>query len=67
VILNEVPMVLRDGRPYATAAFAGAWIYLGLDWAGWGEVNALWLAALATVVLRMLAWWREWSIAYPRR
>ena len=67
VILNEVPIVLRDGRPYATAAFAGCWIYMGLDWSGVGEVNALWLAALATVLLRMLAWWREWSIAYPRR
>lgn len=67
VILNEVPIVLRDGRPYATAAFAGCWIYMGLVWAGLGEANALWLAALATVLLRMLAWWREWSIAYPRR
>lgn len=66
VILNEVPMVLRDGRPYATAAFAGCWIYMGLTWLGLTQGNALWIAALAIVVLRMLAWWREWSIAYRR-
>ena len=66
VILNEVPMVLRDGRPYATAAFAGCWIYMGLAWLGLAQGNALWIAALAIVVLRMLAWWREWSIAYRR-
>lgn len=67
VILNEVPMVLRDGRPYATAAFAGCWAYTGLAWAGVGEANALWVAALAIVVLRMVAWQRDWHIGYRRR
>ena len=28
VLLNEVPMVLRDGRPYAIAAFLGCWLYI---------------------------------------
>jgi uncharacterized membrane protein YeiH len=67
VILNEVPMVLRDGRPYATAAFAGCWVCLGLVWAGMGEATALGVAALAIIVLRMVAWRRDWHIGYPRR
>ena len=67
VILNEVPMVLRDGRPYATAAFAGCLAYPGLVRAGVGEANALWVAALSIVVLRMVAWHRDWHIGYRRR
>ena len=66
VILNEVPMVLRDGRPYATAAFVGCLAYTGLVRAGVGEANALWVAALSIVVLRMVAWHRDWHIGYRR-
>jgi uncharacterized membrane protein YeiH len=28
VLCNEVPLILRDSRPYATCAFAGCWLYL---------------------------------------
>lgn len=31
VVCNEVPLLLRDSRPYATCAFAGCWFYLLLD------------------------------------
>ncbi|HEX7682207.1 MAG TPA: trimeric intracellular cation channel family protein [Trinickia sp.] len=31
VVCNEVPLLLRDSRPYATCAFAGCWLYLLLD------------------------------------
>ncbi|WP_061166855.1 trimeric intracellular cation channel family protein [Caballeronia hypogeia] len=31
VLRDEVPLILRDSRPYAVCAFAGCWIYLGLD------------------------------------
>jgi len=34
VLCNEVPLILRDSRPYAVCAFAGCWLYLGLDWLG---------------------------------
>jgi len=64
VFLNEVPMVLKDGKPYASAAFAGCWIYLGLVWMNVASFDALWIASVATVALRMLAWWRDWRIAY---
>jgi uncharacterized membrane protein YeiH len=28
VLCNEVPLILRDSRPYATCAFAGCGLYL---------------------------------------
>jgi uncharacterized membrane protein YeiH len=28
VLCNEVPLILRDSRPYATCAFVGCWLYL---------------------------------------
>jgi uncharacterized membrane protein YeiH len=31
VVCNEVPLLLRDSRPYATCAFAGCWLYLALE------------------------------------
>jgi len=32
VLCNEIPLILRDSRPYAVCAFAGCWIFLGLHW-----------------------------------
>jgi len=32
VLCNEVPLILRDSRPYATCAFVGCWLYLLLDY-----------------------------------
>ncbi|RDU95725.1 trimeric intracellular cation channel family protein [Trinickia dinghuensis] len=31
VVCNEMPLLLRDSRPYATCAFVGCWFYLLLD------------------------------------
>jgi uncharacterized membrane protein YeiH len=62
VLLNEVPMVLRDGRPYAIAAFFGCWLYVLMTSAGANPALALWTAAAATTVFRLLAWRYNWSI-----
>jgi uncharacterized membrane protein YeiH len=32
VLCNEVPLILRDSRPYASCAFAGCWVYLLLHY-----------------------------------
>ncbi|MET7443015.1 hypothetical protein, partial [Streptomyces sp. NPDC005568] len=29
---NDIPLILRDSRPYATCAFVGCWFYLLLVW-----------------------------------
>jgi uncharacterized membrane protein YeiH len=62
VLLNEVPMVLRDGRPYAIAAFLGCWLYLLMVQAGSSPAVALWIAAGVTTGFRLLAWRYDWSI-----
>ncbi len=62
VLLNEVPMVLRDGRPYAIASFFGCWLYVLMTSAGANPALALWTAAAATTAFRLLAWRYNWSI-----
>ncbi len=62
VILNEVPMVLRDGKPYALAAFAGCWFYLVMIDFGSPEALAQWTAGTLIVAIRLIAWRRNWTI-----
>jgi uncharacterized membrane protein YeiH len=30
VLCNEVPIILRDSKPYATCAFIGCWAYIAM-------------------------------------
>ncbi|MFN3565201.1 MAG: trimeric intracellular cation channel family protein [Burkholderiaceae bacterium] len=62
VILNEVPMVLRDGKPYALAAFVGCWFYLMMIHAGSPEPIALWTSGTLIVAIRLIAWRANWTI-----
>jgi uncharacterized membrane protein YeiH len=45
VLCNEVPLILRDSRPYATCAFAGCWLYLLLDYL---NVDTIYSVLIAT-------------------
>jgi len=62
VILNEVPMVLRDGRPYALAALAGCVFYLLLLDTGVPASAATWISAALIVAVRLIAWRWNWTI-----
>ena len=62
VILNEVPMVLRDGRPYALAALAGCAFFLLILEAGVPASIATWIAAALIVAVRLIAWRWNWTI-----
>lgn len=62
VILNEVPMVLRDGRPYALAALAGCVFYLLVLDAGVPASAATWISAALIVAVRLIAWRWDWTI-----
>lgn len=53
VLCNEVPLILRDSRPYAVCAFAGCWVYLLLDWAGVQAVYNV-LASTAFILIARL-------------
>jgi len=56
IVCNEVPMVLRDGRPYAICAFIGCWMYLALQFVEVGGDFALWSSALAITAIRLVTW-----------
>jgi len=62
VILNEVPIVLRDNRPYAMTAFFGCWFYVLMRGVGADEALALWTAAALITVMRLIAWRFDWSL-----
>lgn len=56
IVCNEIPMVLRDGRPYAICSFAGCWMYLLMQKTGVSPDFALWSSALAISLLRLVTW-----------
>ncbi len=62
VICNEVPMVLRDRKPYALAAFIGCGAYSLMLAVGTPASVALWAGAGFIVALRMVAWRFDWKI-----
>lgn len=59
IVCNEIPMVLRDGRPYAICSFAGCWIYILMQKAGLPADFTLWFGALSICVLRLLTWIKD--------
>lgn len=56
IVCNEVPMVFRDGKPYAICAFFGCWMYIGLQYTDISDDNALWVSATFITVLRLVTW-----------
>ena len=62
VILNEVPMVLRDGKPYALAALVGCVFFLLVVAAGWPPELATWIAAALIVAIRLISWRWNWTL-----
>ena len=59
IVCNEIPMVLRDGRPYAICAFAGCWVYLLMHKLNVPPEISLWSSALLITVLRLVTWSRD--------
>lgn len=62
VVCNEVPMVLRQGELYLSAAFFGALTALALIWLGLGMQPALLGCAAATFLLRAGSMWFGWRL-----
>ena len=56
IVCNEVPMVLRDGKPYAVCAFIGCWMYLLERALKVAPDTALWSSAAAITAMRLLTW-----------
>jgi uncharacterized membrane protein YeiH len=56
IVCNEVPMVFRDGKPYAICAFIGSWMYLIMIKVGLNLDFALWSSAAVITALRLITW-----------
>jgi uncharacterized membrane protein YeiH len=56
IVCNEVPMVFRDGKPYAICAFIGNWLFLLMGIYHFPHDFALWSSALFISGLRLLTW-----------
>ena len=56
IVCNEVPMVFRDGKPYAICAFIGCWMYIVMQKTSVSDDFALWSSATAITVMRLLTW-----------
>jgi uncharacterized membrane protein YeiH len=54
VLCNEVPLILRDSRPYATCAFVGCWLYLLLDYVNFDTVYSVLIAATFILLARLV-------------
>jgi uncharacterized membrane protein YeiH len=56
VLCNEVPLILRDARPYATCAFLGCWLYIALQRAGVSTDPAAALATAFILIARLVTY-----------
>jgi uncharacterized membrane protein YeiH len=56
IVCNEVPMVFRDGKPYAICAFLGSWMFLLMRKYGMPHDFALWSSAMFISGLRLITW-----------
>jgi uncharacterized membrane protein YeiH len=63
VLCAEVPLLLRSGQLYASAAIAGTALYLGLEGAGFARSTASVVGMAAVVALRLAAIF--WGLSLP--
>jgi len=56
VLCNEVPLILRDSRPYATCAFVGCWIYLLLDYINFDTIYSVLIGTGFILVARLVTY-----------
>ena len=62
VLCNEKPLLLIDSEPYATCAFAGAWLYLILMYLNVQAILSLALGSALVFVLRMASIKLKWRV-----
>jgi uncharacterized membrane protein YeiH len=54
VVCNEVPLILKDSRPYATCAFVGCWLYLLLDYWNFDSVYSVLISTAFILLARLV-------------
>ncbi len=66
IVCNEVPRLFQRTELYATCAFAGAWVFLGLTTIGVAQPVAMALGTITTFALRIIAIVRRWHLPAVR-
>jgi uncharacterized membrane protein YeiH len=63
VLCNEVPLILRDSRPYATCAFAGCLLYVFLHYIDFDTIYSVLFATLFILLARLITF--KFNIRLP--
>lgn len=63
VVCNEIPNLFRSSPMYASCAFVGAWLYLGLHWLNVADAIALWVGVGSIALMRLAA--LRWDLRLP--
>ncbi|MFK7962555.1 MAG: trimeric intracellular cation channel family protein [Burkholderiaceae bacterium] len=66
VVCNEVPRVFQRTELYATCAFVGAWVFLGLSMIDVAQPIAMALGTLTACALRVFALEKGWRLPRVR-
>ncbi len=66
VFCNELPSLFRQTPLYATCAFAGAYLYLGLQRTPLAGDTAVWIAIIAIAAFRLAAVRWHWVLPVSR-
>lgn len=62
VLANEIPDVLRSGQFYASAAFVGAVLYVGLTAADVNTLIAFWVPVIVILAIRLVSLRLGWGV-----
>lgn len=62
IVVNEIPKAFSDHVPYAAIAFAGGWAVVALDALGLDSFMSVAIAAIFTILLRVLALFFGWKL-----
>jgi uncharacterized membrane protein YeiH len=62
IVVNEIPKAFSDHIPYSVIAFTGGWVVVGLNYLGAEAFVAVAVAAIFTIVLRVLALLLGWRL-----
>lgn len=62
VLADDIPEVLHNGQMYATAAFIGALVYIGLLALGLPSAVVFWVPIVIILALRLAAIFLNWGV-----
>jgi uncharacterized membrane protein YeiH len=62
IVVNEIPKAFSDHVPYAAIAFSGGWAVVALDALGLDSFMSVAIAAIFTILLRVLALLFGWKL-----